>query len=57
MTPLNYSLVQNTLCLRTLCTLVCTSLLEKLTLRSVSRTDIGLDKDAIGSVDSELLLP
>jgi hypothetical protein len=61
MTSLNYSLVQelqqqNTPCLRTICTLVCTSLHEKLATRSVFRTEIELDEDAFSSVDSELLL-
>jgi hypothetical protein len=56
MTPLNHSLVQNILCLRTLGTQVGTSRLEKLAVRSVSHTDIGLDKDVIGSLDSEHLL-
>lgn len=55
-TPLNHSLVQNTLCLRTLGTQVGTSRLEKLAVRSVLHTDIGLDKNFIGSVDSEHLL-
>jgi hypothetical protein len=56
MTPLNHFLAQNTLCLRTLCTQVGTSRLEQLAARSVFHTDIGLDKNAIGSVDSEHLL-
>jgi hypothetical protein len=56
MTPLNHSLVQNTLCLRTLCTQVGTSRLEKLAGRSVFYTDIGIDKSAIGSVDSKHFL-
>jgi hypothetical protein len=58
MTPLNHSLVQNTLCFRTLCTQVGTSRLEKLAVRSVFHTDIasGLDKNGIGSLDSEHLL-
>jgi len=53
MTPLNHFLVQNTLCPRTLCTQVGTSRLKKLAIHSVFHTDIGLDKDIIGSVDSE----
>lgn len=56
MTPLNHSLVQNTLSLRTLGTQVGTSRLEKLAVRSAFHTDIGLDKNVIGSVDSEHLL-
>jgi hypothetical protein len=56
MTPLNHSLVQNTLCLRILCTQVGTSRLEKLAVCSVFHTDIGLDKNIIGSLDSEHLL-
>lgn len=55
-TPLKYSLVQSTLCLRTLCTEVCTSLLEELAIHSAFRTDIGLDNNAIDSVDSEPFL-
>ena len=56
MTPPNHSLVQNTLCLRTFCIQVGTSRLEKLAAHSVFHTDIGLDKNVIGSVDSEHLL-
>jgi hypothetical protein len=54
---LNHSLVQNTHCLGTLCTPVRTSRLEKLATHSVFHTDTGLNKDTIGSVDSEHLLP
>jgi hypothetical protein len=56
MAPLNRSLVQNTRRLRTLGTQVGTSRLEKLAVRSVFHTDIGLDRNAIGSVDSEHVL-
>ena len=56
MTPLNHSLVQNTRSLGILCTQVGTSRLEKLAAHSAFHTDIGLDKNIIGSVDSEHLL-
>ena len=56
MIPLNYFLVQSTLCLGILCTQVCSSLLGKLAVRSVICTDIGLGKDAIDSADGELFL-
>lgn len=45
--------MQNTLYLRTFYTQVGTSRLEKLKVRSAFRTEIGLDMDGIGSVDSE----
>jgi hypothetical protein len=56
MNLLKRSLVQNTLYIETLCIQVGTSRLEKLAVRSVFHTDVGLDKSVIGSVDSEHFL-
>lgn len=55
--PLNHSLVQSTPSLMTFCTQVCASLLEKLVICSVFCTDVEIDEDAIGTVDSELVRP